>query len=309
MPELEEGNFWITAELPFNVSMEETVEKMKIARRIMRKYDEIELITAEMGRDDSGTDPQGFYHVELFVPLKQFKNWPAVKKQTGWKGWFHWLRPRTKDELAADLGDELQRSLPGVDWNFSQNIRDNVMEALSGVKGDNSVKIFGPDLTELERLADETKKILQSIDGITEIGVYRVKGQTNLDIPIDRHKCSLWNVAVADAWNALQSAVGGKAFSQMIEGEKTFDITLRWPERLRQTKEQILDIPVDVSNNVPAGSVGNVPQTPLTGQSTGLTPLGSSATMPAVTGGQFNGTLNNLSAPAPPTGRSGHAPG
>jgi heavy metal efflux system protein len=170
------------------------------------------------------------------------------------------------------------------------------MEALSGVKGENSVKIFGPDLTELERLADETKKVLQSIDGLTDVGIYRIKGQTNLEFPIDRQKCARWNVAVADAWNALQSAVGGKPFSQIIEGEKTFDLTLRWPERLRQTKEQILEIPVDVSNNVAAGSVGSVPQTALTGSATGLTPLGTSSTMPALTGGQNNGAVNNLSA-------------
>ena len=296
MPELEEGNLWIRGEFPLSVSLEETVQKVKIARSVMEKYDEVELVVTQHGRPDDGTDANGFYNAEFFVPLKPAKDWPAAKKQTGWASWLHDRRPRTKNELIAEMSDDLSRAVVGVDWNFSQNIRDNVMEALSGVKGDNSVKIFGPELPELERLADETKKVLQGIDGIEDVGVFHIQGQTNLEFPIDRQKCARWNVAVADAWNALQSAVGGKPFSQMIEGEKTFDLTLRWPERLRQTKEQILDIPVDVSNNVAAGSVGSLPQTPLTGSATGLTSLGTSGTMPSITGGQYNAALNNLSA-------------
>ena len=296
MPELEEGNLWITGEFPFSVSLDETVQKVTIARSVMQKYDEVELVVTQIGRPDDGTDATGFYNAEFFVPLKLAKDWPAAKKQTGWSSWLHNRRPRTKDELIAEMSAELDRAVVGVDWNFSQNIRDNVMEALSGVKGDNSVKIFGPDLGELERLADETKKVLQTIDGIEDVGVFHTQGQTNLEFPIDRQKCARWNVAVADAWNALQSAVGGKPFSQIIEGEKTFDLTLRWPERLRQTKEQILEIPVDVAgNNVAAGSVGSMPQTPLTGSATGLTALGTSGTMPSLTGGQYNGALNNLS--------------
>jgi cobalt-zinc-cadmium resistance protein CzcA len=296
MPELEEGNLWIRAEFPLSVSLEETVQKVKIARSIMEKYDEVELIVTQHGRPDDGTDANGFYNAEFFVPLKFAKDWPAVKRQTGLASWLHPRRARTKQELINEMSGELSRALVGVDWNFSQNIRDNVMEALSGVKGDNSVKIFGPDLAELERLAEETKKVLRTVDGIEDVGVFHIQGQTNLEFPIDRQKCARWNVAVADAWNALQSAVGGKPFSQMIEGEKTFDISLRWPQRLRRTKEQILDIPVDVAgNNVVGGSVGSLPQTSLTGSASGLTPLGTSGAMPSLTGGMFNAALNNLS--------------
>jgi heavy metal efflux system protein len=297
MPELEEGNLWITGEFPFSTSLEEMKDKVKIVRSIIRNYDEVETIVSENGRPDDGTDPTGFYHVELFVPLKPFKNWPASKENNGWLSWFHPKRARTKEELTNDMDAELSRTLIGVDWNFSQNIRDNVMEALSGVKGDNSVKIFGPNFEELERLADETKNILQNIKGVRDVGVYRIMGQTNLEFPVDRAKCARWNVMVADEQNVVATAVGGKPFTQMIEGEKTFDIALRWPERLRRTEKDILNIPVDVTNNnVTGGSVAGVGATPLTGSATGLTPLGSSAVMPSLTGGMFNGTINNLSS-------------
>jgi cobalt-zinc-cadmium resistance protein CzcA len=297
MPELEEGNLWITGEFPFSTSLEEMQDKVKIVRSIIRKYDEIESIVAENGRPDDGTDPTGFYHVEFFVPLKPFKDWPASKENKGWLSWLRPRRARTKEELTKDMDDELSQTLIGVDWTFSQNIRDNVMEALSGVKGENSVKIFGPNFDELERLADETRNVLQKIDGIQDVGIYRIKGQTNLEFPIDRAKCARWNVNVADVQNVLATAVGGKPFSQMIEGEKTFDIALRWPERLRKTEQQILDIPVEVTNNnVTSGSVAGVGGTPLSGSATGLTPLGTSAAMPSLTGGMFNGTINNLAS-------------
>jgi len=297
MPELEEGNLWIRGDFPVTTSLDEMNEKVKIARSIMRKYDEVELVVAQIGRPDDGTDATGFYNAEFFVPLKPFKDWPAVEEQSGWLSWLHPKRARTKDELVSKMNDELNNTLIGVDWNFSQNIRDNVMEALSGVKGENSVKIFGPDLAELDRLADETKKILDKIPGMADVGVFHIKGQTNLEFPIDREKCARWAVNVADVQNVLQSAVAGKPLTQMIEGEKTFDISTRWPERLRATQNQILNIPVEVTNNnVSSGSIAGTNGTPLTGSATGLTPLGTSASMPSVTGGMFNGTLNNLSS-------------
>jgi cobalt-zinc-cadmium resistance protein CzcA len=295
MPELEEGNLWIRGEFPLSISLDEVTEKVKIARAIIRKFDETELIVCQIGRPDDGTDPGGFYNVEFFVPLKPFGDWPAAKEQEGLRSWFQAKRVRSKDELIAEMNDQLNRNLIGVDWNFSQNIRDNVMEALSGVKGENSVKIFGPDLDELERLADKVKERMQKINGIADVGVFRIKGQTNLEFPIDREKCARWNVNVSDVQNVLQTAVGGKAFTQMIEGEKTFDIALRLPEKYRSNKSAILDIPVEVTNNVTGGGPSSVGSTPMTGSSTGLSPLGTSQSMPSLTGNMFNGTLNNLS--------------
>jgi cobalt-zinc-cadmium resistance protein CzcA len=297
MPELEEGNLWIDADFPYSTSLEEMQQKLKLVRAVIRKYDEVESINVENGRPDDGTDPSGFFHVEMLVPLKPEASWPLAKKQTGILSWFHANRPRTKEELSTEMDRELSRTFIGVDWTFTQNIRDNVMEALSGVKGDNSVKIFGPDLQRLEQLADQAKNVLQKIDGVQDVGVERIMGQTNVEFPVDRAKCARWNVNVSDVQNVLASAVGGRPFTQMVEGEKTFDIAMRWPKRLRDTQDKILDIPVEVTNNVvSSSSVATLGGTTLTGSSTGLASIGTSAAMPSLTGGMFNGTINNLSA-------------
>jgi cobalt-zinc-cadmium resistance protein CzcA len=295
MPELEEGNLWVRGSFPVNISLDEVSAKVRLARAVMRQFPEVDLIQSQIGRPDDGTDPTGFYNTEFDVPLKPEKDWPKHKTQTGWRAWFQAKRPRTKPELVEDMSAALKRQLIGVDWNFSQYIRDNVMESLSGVKGDNSVKIIGPDLDELERLADQVKVRLDSVPGIKEVGVFRIKGQPNLEFPVDRRKCSAWGVSVADVENVIQSAVGGKALTQVTEGEKSFDLTLRWPAVLRTDEHAILDLPVDVSNNqVTPGSVPGLNPTPWTGASTGVSALGSSAAMPALTGSIFGATLNYL---------------
>src|SRR5262249_23261114 len=153
----------------------------------------------------------------MFVPLKPFGTWPVPPGRA---------RARTKPELIAEMNEELDQTVLGVDWDFSQIIRDNVMESLSGVKGENSVKIFGPDLDELERLAEQVKNVLAGVRGVENAGVFRIKGQSNLEFTIDRPKCALWNVSVADVQNVIQTAVGGKACTQVIEGERAFDLTV-----------------------------------------------------------------------------------
>jgi cobalt-zinc-cadmium resistance protein CzcA len=147
------------------------------------------------------------------------------------------------------MNAELERKIPGVVWNFSQNIRDNVMEALSGIKGDNSVKIFGPDIDHLELLATKVKNVLQAIDGIESVGVLHVRGQSHLEFRVDPEKCQRWGVSTADVNNVVSSALGAKPLSSMVEGEKLFDIAIRWPQRLRNSETSILDIPVDIINN------------------------------------------------------------
>ena len=159
------------------------------------------------------------------------------------------LRTRTKGELVKEMNDDLDRSIPGTDWGFSQNIRDNVMEAMSGVKGNNSVKIFGPDLQKLEELAVKVRDTLNSVKGIKEVGIFNIKGQTNLEFRVDLEKCKKWGVSATDVNNVITSALGGKAFSSMIEGEKIYDISTRFPMRLRASETTILDIPIDITNN------------------------------------------------------------
>jgi cobalt-zinc-cadmium resistance protein CzcA len=195
------------------------------------------------------------------------------------------------------MNEELTGTFIGVDWNFSQYIRDNVTECLSGVKGDNSVKIFGPDLDELERLAREVKAVLESVRGIENVGVFRIKGQPNLELHVDRKKCAAWGVRVDDVQNAIKIAVGGQAVSQMIEGEKTFDITLRWPERLRGSLAAILDIPVELANNVvTAGNTPSGQPTIVSGPSTGPDPTGVVAPKPAAGGSYYVAQVTNPAA-------------
>jgi cobalt-zinc-cadmium resistance protein CzcA len=263
MPELEEGNLWIRGTGPLNYTLERQVEISKQARAIMATYPEVESIVAQLGRPDDGTDAAGFYNSEYFVSLRPEKTWPRLLEQRGWRSWL-WgaKRTRTKRELVDAMNAELEQKIPGIVWNFSQNIRDNVMEALSGVKGDNSVKIFGPDLDQLEVLAAKVKNTLQTIQGIENVGVFHIRGQSHLEFRVDPEKCQRWGVSTADVNNVVSSALGGKPLSSMVEGEKLFDIAIRWPRGLRGSETSILDIPVDIINNtvIQSQGPGLVPQ-------------------------------------------------
>jgi cobalt-zinc-cadmium resistance protein CzcA len=287
MPPLEEGHIWLRGIFPVSISLDQNAEKSRIARAILRNYPEVETIVCQLGRPEAGTDPIGFYSAEFFIPLKKFETWEPTIPRTGWRRIFGANRPRTKVELIHEMNDELTAVLPGVNWNFSQVIRDNVLEVLSGVQGENSVKIIGPELTELERLGKQVATAIGDVRGIKDVGLYRIMGQTILELPIDRQKCSLWNISVADALNVVETAIGGKVASTMIEGEKTFDITLRWPKALRADETAILDIPVDVTDHVvTGGSTGDLDPTTQTGAGRGVSSIGSVSTMPSPTGSQ-----------------------
>jgi cobalt-zinc-cadmium resistance protein CzcA len=257
MPELEEGNLWIRGTAPLNITLERQVEISRKARAIMASYPEVESIVAQLGRPDDGTDTAGFYNGEYFVPLRPEQDWPQSVAQTGWRRWiFGSTRAHTKGEIVNAMNAELESKLPGVVWNFSQNIRDNVMEAMSGVKGDNSVKIFGPDLDQLETVAAKVKNKLQQIQGIENVGVFHIRGQSHLEFRVDPAKCEKWGVMTADVNNVVASALGAKALSSMVEGEKLFDIAVRWPKWRRGSETSILDIPVDILNNTVVQSQG-----------------------------------------------------
>ncbi|HEY7425270.1 MAG TPA: efflux RND transporter permease subunit [Gemmataceae bacterium] len=296
MPELEEGNLYIRGTFPVNASLEEVADKTRRARAILRQYSEVALVASQVGRPDDGTDPTGFYNAEFSIPLHPDREWPAVVPRSGWLSWLG-PRARTKPELIGAMNKQMHRELIGVDWNFSQYIRDNVMESLSGVKGDNSVKIIGPDLDELEKLADQVKAELEQVPGLENVAVFRIKGQPNLEFTIDRSKCKFWNVSVTDVENSIAIAVGGQALSQMVEGEKSFDIAVRWPERLRGNEHAILDIPIEVANNtVTQGYQPGTPATTVTGPSVGVNPIGTNIPMPSLWGNVFNAAVNNLSS-------------
>ncbi|HTU92339.1 MAG TPA: efflux RND transporter permease subunit [Gemmataceae bacterium] len=263
MPELEEGNLWIRGTAPLNITLDRQVEISKQARTIIASYPEVDSIVAQLGRPDDGTDPAGFYNSEYFVPMRPEKEWPLLVAQSGWKSWL-WgsMRPRTKPEIIEAMNDELEQKIPGVIWNFSQNIRDNVMEAMSGVKGDNSVKVFGPDLDELEKRATKVKNVLEDIRGIENVGIFHIRGQSHLEFCVDPQKCEKFGVQTADVNNVVSSALGAQPQTNMVEGEKLFDIAVRWPKVLRSNETSILDIPVDIVNNqvvLPPGANSFVP--------------------------------------------------
>jgi len=277
MPQLEEGNVYVRGTFPLNASLDEVTSRVRIARDVMKSFPEAKVVVAQIGRPDDGTDPTGFYNAEFFVPLNPQSQWPIPEGAS---------RSRTKEELVEAMNSDLAHKLIGVDWNFSQNIRDNVLESLSGVKGENSVKIIGPDLNALEGMAEQVASALERVRGIKNVGVFHIMGQSNLTLPIDRDKCAHWNVTAQGVQNVIQTAVGGLACTQMIEGEKNFDVTLRWPEKLRDNTAAILDIPVDVGANI----VETV-----SGGANGPSSTGTSLEGPSATGSRSAGSMNNLS--------------
>jgi cobalt-zinc-cadmium resistance protein CzcA len=189
MPELEEGNLWMRTTGPLNESLDHQVTIAKQARAILAPYPEVESIATQSGRPDDGTDACGYENCEYFVSLRNQKDWPKLMDATGWRRWI-WgaKRVRTKRELVEAMSAELEKKIPGVSWNFSQNIRDNVMEALSGVKGNNSLKIFGPDLDQLELLAEKADDILKAVRGITDVGIFHLQGVSHLEFRVDPEK-------------------------------------------------------------------------------------------------------------------------
>jgi heavy metal efflux system protein len=251
MPQLEEGNLWIRALLPRTVSLQEASRIAPEIRAAIATVPEVRGVMSHIGRPDDGTDVTSFFNVEFNVPLKPMEEWRRVPILGGL-----WDRSLTREEIQDDLMKRF-KMFPGVNFNFSQLIRDNVEEALSGVKGANSIKLFGNDLATLEEAGNRVLKILKRVRGIENAGLFHIVGQPNLEIDIDRRACARYGVNVADVEAVVQVAVGGKAFSQMVEGEKLYDIVLRLPKDLRDDPDVIANIPVDVpgDNNQPGARI------------------------------------------------------
>jgi cobalt-zinc-cadmium resistance protein CzcA len=247
MPELEEGNLWIRALMPRTVSLDEAARIAPKLRAVIAQVPEVKGVMSHVGRPDDGTDVTSFFNLEFNVPLRPMETWRRVKTYWEVGPWRieTGSRALTRQEIEADLMNRF-REFPGLNFSFSQLIRDNVEEALSGVKGANSVKLFGSDLQELERASGRVAEILRKVRGIENVGVFHILGQPSLEIRIDRRACARYGVNVDDVEAVVQVAVGGQAFSQMVEGEKLYDIVLRLPERLRNDPEDIARIPIDV---------------------------------------------------------------
>ena len=239
MPQLEEGNLWIRATLPRTVSLEEAARLAPRIREVIASIPEVKGVMSHVGRPDDGTDVTSFFNVEFNVPLKPMETWrhaPGLLGRLGWK--------INRAKIEADMTKKF-REFEGVSFNFSQLIRDNVEEALSGVKGANSIKLYGNDLQMLETVGQRVVQNLRAVRGIENVGLFHIIGQPNLEIRIDRRKCARYGINVADVEAVVQVAIGGRAFSQMVEGEKLYDIILRLPRSVRDDPEVISRIAVD----------------------------------------------------------------
>jgi cobalt-zinc-cadmium resistance protein CzcA len=242
MPPLEEGNLWIRALLPRTVTLQEAARMAPRLREVIGSIPEIRAVMSHVGRPDDGTDVTSYFNIEFNAPLIPMEEWR--KRPVKIFGKEVWQRTITREEIQDELMEKF-RIFPSVNFNFSQLIRDNVEEALSGVKGANSIKLFGGDLNVLEATGQRVINILNTVQGISNAGLFHVIGQPNLEIQIDRHECARYGINVSDVEAVVQVAVGGRAFTQMIEGEKRFDIVLRLPKHQRDDPEVIKRIPVD----------------------------------------------------------------
>ncbi|MDB5715322.1 MAG: efflux transporter permease subunit [Sphingomonadales bacterium] len=244
LPHLEEGNLYIRASLPPSISLEEGQPTVNGIRKILTGYPEVQAVLSTHGRPDDGTDATGFFNAEYFVPLKPADQWPSGM---------------TKDKLTAELNDRLVKRYPGVDFTFSQYIEDNVEEATSGVKGENSVKIFGPDLPTLQKLADQVKTQMARVNGIADLGVFQSLGQPTVQIDIDRSRASRYGLTPDDINTTVSAAIGGQSPGDLYEQktDRHFPIVVRLRPEQRDSVESIRKITIGATG--PNGSLVQVP--------------------------------------------------
>lgn len=228
LPHLDEGAIWVRGTLAPSTGSTEGTHVADRARVALASFPEATVVTSQVGRPDDGTDTTGFFNTEYFVDLKPKERWRPV---------FH----ERKDELIAAMDRELEK-IPGVIWNFSQPIEDNMEEAVSGVKGELAVKLYGDDLKLLEEKGDQIVGIMSKIAGIEDLGLFRVLGQPNLNFTVDRLQAARYGINVADIQDAIQTAVGGNAVSQVLQGEERYDLVVRYQEPFRDTPEAIENI-------------------------------------------------------------------
>ncbi len=260
MPKLEEGNFWIRATLPMSISLDQSAKYVGRMRNILRgcteraglpcdaahrRHPQVETVVSQLGRPDDGTDVSGFYNVEFFAPLRPFDEWP---------------RGLTKEKLTDDLNRELVEAFPGVTFNFSQYISDNVEEALSGVKGENSVKVYGESLDANEKVAERIVQVMGHVPGVRDLGHFKSMGQPNIRITPSRETCARYGLNTGDVDAVVQAAVGGQGVTQVYEGERHFELTVRWKPEYRASLEAIREITVTTPDGaqVPLGQLADV---------------------------------------------------
>jgi cobalt-zinc-cadmium resistance protein CzcA len=228
LPHLDEGALWVRGTLASSTGPTEGIRLANQARVVLCSFPEVPQCTSQVGRPDDGTDTTGFFNTEYFVDLKPKEQWRPI---------FH----EDKEELIAAMDRELEK-IPGVLWNFSQPIADNMEEAVSGVKGELATKVYGEELKVLEEKADQITTVMRQVNGIQDLGVFRVLGQPNLEVHVDRNQAARYQLNVSDVQDAVQTAIGGNALTQVLQGEKRYDLVLRYLPSYRNTKEAIENI-------------------------------------------------------------------
>ncbi|GAC1648771.1 MAG: CusA/CzcA family heavy metal efflux RND transporter [Gemmatimonadaceae bacterium] len=245
LPHLDEGAIWARGSLAPSTGPSAGERVAKEARIVFASFPEVTQVVSQVGRPDDGTDATGFFNTEYFIDLKPRSRWrPAF---------------RSKEDLIAAMDVQLER-MPGVLWNFSQPISDNVEEAVSGVKGELAVKLYGTDLIELERTADQIVGVMKRVPGVADLGIFRVIGQPNVNLVVDRAKADRFGINVSDIQDAVETAIGGKAVTQILDGERRYDAVVRYQEPFRRTVEDIARVRVvsPVGQRVAIGQVADV---------------------------------------------------
>ncbi|HXX24000.1 MAG TPA: efflux RND transporter permease subunit [Terriglobia bacterium] len=229
LPHLEEGNFWIRASMPITLSLQDGEAATRKMRQILLRHPEVITVVSQHGRPDDGSDAAPFSNVELFAPLKPFDEWP--------KG-------LTKDKLTDQIQAEFNNELPGVVFNFSQYIEDNIEEGISGVKGVNSVKVVGPNLQIITQLAEQIRDQMSRVRGITDLGIFPVLGQPNLNIKVDRARAARYGLNSGDVNAVVQAAMGGAVATSVLEGDRQFELVVRYTPEYRDTIDKVRNIKV-----------------------------------------------------------------
>jgi cobalt-zinc-cadmium resistance protein CzcA len=230
LPKLEEGNLWIRATLPPTISLEEGNAYVNEMRRLIRTRPEVESVVSQHGRPDDGTDAAGLFNAEFFAPLKPVSQWPKTTHD--------------KDDLTSEILDDLQKKFPGVEFNFSQYLQDNVAEAVSGVKGENSIKLYGNDLEALTKTANQIKAVLSTVKGVTDLSVFTSLGQPTIQIDIDRARAARYGLAPGDINATIRVAIGGDTAGDLYEpgSDRHFPIIVRLAPEYRKSAEAIQNL-------------------------------------------------------------------
>jgi cobalt-zinc-cadmium resistance protein CzcA len=234
LPQLNEGALWVEAKFPMSQGLTETVEKTALLRKELRKFPEVNGVLSQVGRSNDGTDPSGFYYVQMQVNLKHKDEWK---------------RKLSLDDLVREMDDSLSK-FQGIGFNYSQPIIDNVAESVAGINASNAVKVYGDDLEELDKIANEVIRKIENVPGIKDVGILRNVGQPEISVILNRERMAAYGVQLSDAQAVLEMAFGGKTATQKYEGEKKFDVRIRYQQEYRKDEKDIANLKVPTINGV-----------------------------------------------------------